>query len=74
MATTITTSGEFGTPAAVNAAVLAKATAKPACYAIRGKRVPYKWVSAFSSCVIARSEAAMLLRRVGVSIDEVEAA
>lgn len=59
---------------AVNAAVVAISGGRLPCYAIPGKRVPFKWVSVGSSAVISRSVAEGFLARVGVNIDEVEAA
>lgn len=59
---------------AVNAAVLAKSGGKMPCYAIPGKRAAFKWVSVGSSAVIGRGVATSFLARVGVDINEVEAA
>lgn len=59
---------------AVNQAVLAASNGKLPCYAIVGKRTAYKWVSVGSSAVIGRGEAANFLARVGVDINNVEAA
>ena len=58
----------------VNQAVMALSGGKLPCYAIPGKRVPFKWVSIGSSAVIPRSEAVSFLRRVGVDISKAEAA
>lgn len=60
--------------AKVNAAIVAATGGKVPCYATPGKRVPFKWVSVGSSCVIGRGEAERLLRSVGADIDQVEAA
>lgn len=57
----------------VNAAVARISGNRVPCYAVRGKRVPAKWVSIGSSCVIPRGEARSFLARVGVDIDVVEA-
>jgi hypothetical protein len=51
-----------------------ESSGKVPCYAINGKRVAFKWVSIGSSCVIGRGEAERMLARVGVDINEVEAA
>jgi hypothetical protein len=59
---------------AVNTAVLARSGGKMPCYAIPGKRTAFKWVSVGSSAVIGRGVAAGFLARVGVDINEVEAA
>lgn len=59
---------------AVNAAVLAMSGGKMPCYAIPGKRAAFKWVSVGSSAVIGRGVAASFLARVGVDINEAEAA
>lgn len=59
---------------AVNHAVLTKSGGKMPCYAIPGKRAAFKWVSVGSSAVIGRGVAASFLARVGVDIEEVEAA
>ena len=64
----------YGAAAQVNAAVAAASNGKVPCYAINGKRVAFKWVSVGSSAVIGRAEASAFLRRVGVNIDQVEAA
>lgn len=58
----------------VNAAIVEKSGGKLPCYAIPGKRVPFKWVSVGSSAVIGRGVAEGFLARVGVDINEVEAA
>lgn len=59
--------------AKVTAAVIEATGGKVPCYAIKGKRVPYKWVSVGSSCVIPRGEAKKWLARFGADIDECEA-
>jgi hypothetical protein len=59
---------------AVNASVLVKSGGKMPCYAIPGKRAAFKWVSVGSSAVIGRGVATSFLARVGVDINEVEAA
>ena len=59
--------------ARVNEAVVAASGHLP-CYAIPGKRVAFKWVSIGSSAVISRKEAANFLARVGVNIEQAEAA
>ena len=64
----------YGDAAVVNAAVIRKSAGKVPCYAISGKRTRVKWVSVGSSAVIGRGIAADFLRRVGVDINEVEAA
>jgi hypothetical protein len=58
--------------AAVNAAVVAATSGRVPCYAIKGKRVPFKWVSVGSSCIIPRGDAADWLSRYGADIDAVE--
>lgn len=68
-------SGDFHDEAAarVNRAVVAATNGQVPCYAIAGQRVPFRWVSVGSSCVIARSEAAKWLKWCGADIDAVEA-
>lgn len=70
----ITNEATYGDAAAVNAMVVAKSNGRVPCYAIRGKRTRVKWVSVGSSAVISRGVAADFLRRVGVDINEAEAA
>ena len=64
----------YGDAAIVNRAVVARSNGRMPCYAIKGKRQRVKWVSVGSSAVIGRAVAAGFLSRVGVNIDEVEAA
>ena len=58
--------------AKVNAAIVS-ACGKLPCYAIKGKRSAFKWVSVGSSAVISRGVAKEWLSRYGVDIDAVEA-
>src|SRR4051794_39294731 len=58
---------------AVNAEVVRISGGRLPCYAIAGKRIPVRWVSIASSCVIPRHEAKGYLALVGVDIDAVEA-
>lgn len=64
----------YGDAATVNAAVVRISGGKVPCYAISGKRNRVKWVSVGSSAVIGRGVAKDFLARVGVNINEVEAA
>jgi len=64
----------YGDAAVVNAAVVRKSGGRVPCYAVPGKRTRVRWVSIGSSAVISRSVAKEFLSRVGVNIDEVEAA
>lgn len=69
----LTNEAVYKDAAKVTAAVVAVTGGKLPCYAIKGKRVPYKWVSVGSSCVIPRGEATKWLARFGADIDAVEA-
>ena len=60
--------------AKVNAATVAATNGKLPCYAIKGKRTAFKWVSVRSSAVISRGVAKEWLSRYGVDIDLVELA
>ena len=71
LTTQITTDSRY--PVQVNAAVVKASGGHVPCYAIFGKRVPFKWVSVGSSAVIGRGEAARMLGFVGVDIAAVEA-
>lgn len=64
----------YGDAARVNAALIRESGSRVPCYAIKGKRTRVRWVSVGSSAVVGRGVAADFLRRVGVDINEVEAA
>lgn len=70
----ITNETIYGAAAKVNAAVAKASGGKVPCYAIKGKRVDFKWVSVGSSAVISRGEAARWLASFGIDIQVVEAA
>lgn len=70
----ITNAAIYGDAALVNAAVVRASNGKVPCYAIKGKRTRVKWVSVGSSAVIGRGVAEGFLARVGVNINEAEAA
>lgn len=68
-----TNEAKYGDAAKVTAAVVKATGGKLPCYAVKGKRTAFKWVSIGSSAVISRGEAAKWLARLGADISRVEA-